>query len=81
MAVPNPDQVYYELYEAIRLDKRPCRMIKDFIDSKTVAANILNGQIFGNKRALALLVSPQGRAWLHKWLDDTLDYFQLIAST
>ena len=79
MAVPNPDQVYYELYEAIRLNKRPCLMLKQFLESGSMSANIMSGQIFGNKRALAILTSPQGRKWVHDWIDDTLNYIEVLS--
>lgn len=79
MSTSNPDQVYYELYEAIRLNKRPCVMLKQYIDSRSLQANILSKVIFGNTRALALLTSPQGRDWLHRWLDDTLNYLEQMS--
>jgi hypothetical protein len=79
MSLPNPDQVYYELQTAIQQNKRPCIMLKEFLDSGSLQANVLNSQIFGNKRALKLLTSPEGRAWIKIWMDDFLNYLAIIA--
>ena len=73
------NKAYLELYNAIKTDKRPADLLYQFLSSGDVKANYLSNQILQNKTLIQLITSPQGRAWIRKHLDGTLDYIAKVA--
>jgi hypothetical protein len=77
--MPNPDAVVYHLRKAIQTDERPAVLLHRFLKSGRAEANAIGNTLFTNKQAMRLLTSPAGRKYIHRWLDDTLDYLAKFA--
>lgn len=77
--LPDPYQVLAMLKKAIHENQRPAVLIHSFLVSGKTEANLIGNMIFSNKAAMRLLTSPEGRKYIHQWLDDTLDYLQKFA--
>lgn len=72
-------KIYTQLYNAIKNDQSPTTFIYTFLSSKSLEANVVANQIVEKKSVVKLLTSPEGKRWLHKHLDATLDYIARIA--
>jgi len=68
--------VRLRLEDAIRRNRAPADMLYEFLSCGSKEANFLANQMMANKDVLALLTSPAGRAWIHRYLNHTLDYLQ-----
>jgi len=77
---PPPQKVYFQLEQSILQNKRPTDMIHQFLTSGSKDANLIGNYLIDYRESVKLLTSPQGRAWLHRWLDDTLNFLQKIAN-
>ena len=77
--LPDPYQVLHALKKAIQQNQRPTILLHAFLTSGSATANIIGNLLFSNKAAMQLLTSPEGRKYIHLWLDDTLDYLQKFA--
>jgi hypothetical protein len=75
----NESKVYTQLYLAIKADKNPTSILYTFLASQTIEGNVVANQIVQNRSIVKLLTSPEGKRWLHKHLDATLDYIAQVA--
>ncbi len=72
----NSSLVAVQLAQAIRANKRPQLLFVEFLSGGSKEANFLANKMYENKEVLKVICSQQGRAWLHIWLNDFLDYLQ-----
>ena len=68
-----------QLEAAIRSDKRPQLLFYEFLNSGTKEANYLANKMIENKEILRVICTPQGRAWVKRWLDDFFNYLQAFS--
>lgn len=79
MGKPSQYEAAAGLRQAIQLDKRPAVMIQNFLKSGETEANAIANYIMNYPEVIKVACSKEGRAWLHKWIDDTLTYIQKVA--
>lgn len=75
---PDPVRTYLTLKRHIQLNSRPATLIHQFLASGSNESNLTANILIDNYDSIVLLCSPDGRKWLHTWLDDTLDYLKKI---
>ena len=75
----DPMLVASETEGKIRRNERPANIIHDFLDSGTPESNFVANLFITYKNVILLMTSPQGRKWIYRWLDDTLNYLEQIA--
>jgi hypothetical protein len=73
---PDPVQIALRLQATINTDKRPQDLLYEFLNSGSPEANYLAKTMLENKEVMRIITSTKGRAWIHKWLDDFLNYLQ-----
>ena len=78
--LPSALTVKFKVEEAIRQNKRPRLMLWEFLASGTKEANVIANWLIDYKEAIKVLTSKQGRAYLHYWLEDTLNYLEVYAN-
>ena len=78
--MPAPYTVAVKTREAILRNQRPRMLLFDFLSSGSKEANVIANWLIDYKEAIKILTSKEGRAYLHYWLDDTLNYLQKYAN-
>lgn len=81
MSLPDSRKVYMQLLNAINKDSRPADLFYGFLASGRAEGNFIANNIQEYKHAILLLTSSKGRQWMHKHLDDTLNYLQKLAES
>lgn len=76
---PDPYLTLLKVREMIEKNRRPATLIAEFLQSGKTEANAIGNYLIDYNESVKLMTSPQGRKWLHFWLDDTLDYLRKIA--
>ena len=79
MSLNNSSAYALQFEAAIRANKRPQIMFYEFLNSGTNEANFLANKMLENKEVLRVICSPEGRAWVKRWLDDFLNYLQAFS--
>ena len=68
-----------QLEAAIRTNKRPQLMFYEFLNSGSTEANYLANKMYENKEVIKVICTPEGRAWVKRWLDDFFNYLQAFS--
>ena len=78
--MPDPLITRLKLEQALKMNKRPRILLWEFLASGSKEANVIANWLIDYKEAIKILTSKEGRAYLHYWLDDTLNYLQKYAN-
>ena len=78
--MPAPYTVAVKTREAILRNQRPTDLLIGFLGSGSFQSNTVANWLIDYKEAVKVLTSKEGRAYLHYWLDDTLNYLQKYAN-
>lgn len=73
---PNTNALALQLEAAIRTNKRPQLIFYEFLNSGSNEANYLANKMIENKEVIKIICTPEGRAWVKRWLDDFFNYLQ-----
>lgn len=75
----DPITIFLKLKRAVEENKRPTLILHQFLTSGKKEANLIGNYLIDHRETVKLLTSPKGREWIHRWLDDVLNYLQKIA--
>lgn len=76
---PDPLLTLNKIKKHVIQDNRPADLLYEILSSDNAASNYVGNSMVDYRDTILYLTSPQGRAWIKRWLDDTLNYLQQLA--